>query len=137
MCLQPLYIKNPTKFIHTNFRQRMFLGVPCGSCSECQHNKQNEWYFRTYYQYLDCISSNGYVLFDCLTYRNSELPHLSEFMHVDSDFMCFDYADIRYFLVRLRRYLDNDGYDCKDNLKYFVASEYLRNSWCRSDFCDY
>ena len=132
MCLSPIKIKNRSKYFNLHTFQKLSIDVPCGKCAECIAAKQNEYYFRTYYQCLDCWKQGGYVLFDTLTYDSEHLPHISDFIEdfnieeirADLDFPCFNYEDIRYFIVRLRRALEYDGYDVKNKLKYFVCSEY-------------
>lgn len=125
MCLSPIKIKNPKLEISLAGGAPYYIEVPCGECAECKKAKQDEWYFRTYYEAQSTFDQGGYVLFDTLTYKDSELPHVSEFVSIDPkyDVSCFDVEDYRYFFVRLRRQLEYYGFG-HSNLKYFLTSEY-------------
>lgn len=128
MCLSPLKIRNPTKKINPTGGQQLLLSVGCGHCAECITLKRNEWYFRTYYQVQDTLKNGGYIYFDTLTYRDSDLPHLSSVTGMDfssvgvKDFVCFDFTHIRNFFKNLRRQLSYKY--GKVDFKYFVTSEY-------------
>ena len=127
MCLNPITIKNPKKRISLSGGMPFSIQVPCGECAECKELKRTEWYYRTYYEAMSCFDSNGYVLFDTLTYRDEELPHVSEFIDIDSewDASCFDVEDYRLFFVRLRMALQREiGWNPAHCLKYFLTSEY-------------
>ena len=131
MCLNPIHIRNRSKYFNRNTLHKTAFDVPCGQCAECLAAKRNEYYFRSYYQALDCWEHGGYCLFDTLTYNNENVPHINDYI-TDPDlrfdesenFTCFDYRDIRYFFVRLRRYLSYHGFSPEKNLKYFLCSEY-------------
>lgn len=129
MCLNPIKLINPASKISLNGGQRYYLEVPCGQCAECREARRTDMYFRTYYECLNTWNHNGYVYFDTLTYNNANLPHVSDFCSdivpgSSLDFSCFRKTDFRLFMVRLRRQLDYHGFNSKNNLKYFVASEY-------------
>lgn len=129
MCLNPIKLINPASKISLNGGQRYYLEVPCGECAECREARRTDMYFRTYYECLDTWNANGYVYFDTLTYRSEDLPHISDYeSSIEKgsklDFSCFRKSDFRLFMVRLRRQLDYHGFDSKNNLKYFVATEY-------------
>lgn len=128
MCLSPINIINPSKFVSLSHRERYVLSVPCGRCSECQQKRSNEWYYRAKYEFDDTVANGGYVLFDTLTYSNEFLPHMSRYISDlpnDLDFPCFSHDDFRLFFVRLRTKLKRDyGFDPNGRLKYFLASEY-------------
>lgn len=125
-CLNPIRITNPTKVFSLAFGDKFDNYVRCGKCANCQDTLQKEWYFRAYYEYLDTIEHNGYMLMDCLTYAPKYVPRLSRFIRIPKylNFMCFDYSDIRYFFVRLRTYLSKRGFDVDEKLRYFAAAEY-------------
>lgn len=114
-----------------------------------QEQRKNEWLFRTYWQCEECISKNGFVYFDTLSYDDEHLPHINDvfkkyhfydydvrrkdkglnpFYELEMDksmnFSCFSHEDYRYFLVRLRRQLEYHGMDVKNDLKYFMSCEY-------------
>lgn len=123
MCYHPIDIINPSKYISLSFRDRYVIQVPCGKCAACVTAKSSEWSFRLYYHALDTFRSNGFVLFDTLTYDNKHLPHISDYYSVSSDvdFPCFSSRDLRLFVADLRQ-------RCKrkynSNFSYFIASEY-------------
>lgn len=102
------------------------MQVPCGTCAECQSTLSNQWYYRAYYEWFDLSKSNGYVLFDCLTYDEENLPHLSDFwsfIDQNNDYPCFDHSHIRKFLQLLRTRLIRAGYS-KQSFRYFLSTEY-------------
>lgn len=125
MCYNPITIPNPSKFISTKFRNRFMLQVPCGSCAECQEANSNEWYYRTYHEFFDCLrQKDSFILFDTLTYSNDFLPRMSDFISVpvDLDFPCFNSRHIKKFRDLLSKRLKRAGYDL--SIRYFLSSEY-------------
>lgn len=128
MCLSPIKIVNPAKYIALDKCQPLYLSVPCGHCSECQHIYRNVWRLRGYYECLGTFqkSSSNYVLMDTLTYRNGNLPHLSDWLSVphELDFPCFNNWHIQTFMADLRSYLSYRGYNVANNLRYLVCCEY-------------
>lgn len=125
-CLTPISILNPSKFISLDYCEPYVQYVRCGKCANCQETLSKEWYFRSYYEYQDTIKKNGYMLMDCLTYSEKYVPRVSRYVNVPKylDFRCFDYSDLRLFLVRLRKKLERSGFDIKDSLRYFASTEY-------------
>lgn len=116
MCTNPIQIYNRSSQI--SYRgQALIYTVPCGQCEECKKLKSNEYTLRSYFEYKDCISRNGYVYFDTLTYNNKHLPKHYGIYH-------FRRSDIVSCLKKLRVYLTRAGFVVKDNLKYFITSEY-------------
>lgn len=116
MCTNPIQIYNRSSKI--SYRgQSLIFTVPCGQCEECKKVKSNEYTLRSYFEYQDCISRGGYVYFDTLTYSNALLPKHYGISH-------FSREDITLMLKELRVYLTRAGFDVKDNLKYFITSEY-------------
>ena len=129
MCLSPIKIYNPSRKISLYGGQKYQIELPCGQCAECREARRTDIYFRSYYECLDTWRKNGYVYFDTLTYRNEDLPYVSDFVDrinrgSNFDYSCFNKEDFRLFMVRLRRQLEYHGFDVKNSLKYFVASEY-------------
>lgn len=125
MCYHPITIINPCKYVSLRYRERYLLQVPCGHCAQCATNKANEWYFRSYHQALDTLASgnpNSWILFDTLTYRNADLPHISDFVSVPDgcDFPCFNSSHIQLFLKRLRKKTSKHG----SKFSFFLTSEY-------------
>lgn len=126
MCLNPRKIINPTSRVSRTGGQPLYLEVPCGKCAECKDNIRLQWHFRSYQHCDDVIRRGGYVLYDTLTYRPEDVPHLSDFFDIKDtgikDFYCFNSAHWRNFLKNLRRQID---YHYKGvNITYFLTSEY-------------
>lgn len=121
-CLNPISIINPSKYISLSFKDRYLLQVPCGSCAECQKMVSNQWNYRTYYEFADCISNGGFVYYDTLSYDNKHLPHIKELIP-DSDFnySCFRKKDITDFLKRIRINVERKHFV---KLRYFLSTEY-------------
>ena len=134
MCLKPVKIHNRSLTIGQNDWTQYELTVPCGQCAECKKLIRDQWYLRSYWQAKYTFDQNGYVLFDTLTYDDSHLPHLSDhmpsFKNSIMDFPCFSHEDIRGFFKRLRGNLEYAGFNPKDNLKYFLCSEYGTSEHC-------
>lgn len=128
MCLQRKKIYTNAHRIFANGRYTPYeLSIPCMECDECLQDRQNEYRVRTYYEYLATIRSGGYCIFDGLSYRDEELPHLNRiFKHVPDklDFTCVNRGDIQRFLKRLRSNLKSRGWDPAGKLKYIIAAEY-------------
>lgn len=62
MCLNPIEIYNPSKYINLHHGDPFKLLVPCGQCADCQKLKYDEWHFRMNFEFKDCLSHGGYVL---------------------------------------------------------------------------
>ena len=122
MCLNPISIINPSKYISLHYKDRYLLQVPCGTCAECQRQVSNQWNYRTYYEFADCIRSGGFIYYDTLSYNNKSLPHIHDFLF-DSDlnFTCFNKKHITDFLKRIRINVER-RYGLK--LRYFLSTEY-------------
>ena len=119
MCYRPIKIVNRSRFLSSLHNEKYFYYIPCGKCADCQKQKSNEWYFRAFSEFHDCVGSdsNNFVLFDTLTYSPEHLPR---FM----GYPCFSYTDVKRFFARLRINLERAGYDVGNNLRYFLTSEY-------------
>lgn len=124
MCVSPVSIINPTKYVSLRYRDPYLLQVPCGKCVDCQTRNSNEWLYRTFFEFRDCLASGGFVYFDTLTYNNENLPHISDFVNTDIKFSCFNSKHLNLFFKRMRTKLERD-FDCDDSaFRYFVSSEY-------------
>lgn len=138
MCLNPISIRNKSKYRSLNSAELNFYTVPCGKCAECRKAKANEYTARSYAQYIATEKSLGFSYFETLTYAPDYLPTIY-------GLPCFDTAHYRNFFKRLRKNIDsyilkdnngnyildsngNKQYPFKGlvakNLKYFFASEY-------------
>ena len=124
MCLSPITILNPNKYISLNYRDRFLLQVPCGQCAECQSQNSNSWQFRTYHEFVECLSSgrNHFVMFDTLTYSDEHLPHMSDIVSDLPNIPCFNHKHITNFLKKFRINLSRK-YNV-NKIRYFVSSEY-------------
>jgi len=136
MCLTPVRLKTNSKYFSLNGYKKLYFDVPCGHCAECQMQKKNEWYLRNYFEALTTWNSDGYILFDTLTYDEEHLPTILDTdiakknMYIDAwtyryeNKSCFNYKHVQDFLKRLRISLERAGFDVDKNLRYFIASEY-------------
>lgn len=119
MCTNPIQIYNRSSKISYRGQSLLFT-VPCGKCEECKKAHSNEYTLRSYFEYRDCESKGGYVYFDTLTYNNRYLPKNYGIAH-------FSRKHLVSCLKKLRVYLTRAGFIVKDNLKYFITSEYGGN----------
>ena len=117
MCCNPVHILNPK--LDFSLRDKLTLDVPCGKCSECQQEKQRQWFVRSYYQWLHCIHHRGIGLYITLTFDNEHVPTFE--MSNGKVVRCFSKRVIQLFLKRLRKLLNRHfkGFE----LKYFICSE--------------
>lgn len=116
MCYKPRTIKNNSKHFDCA-HDRVQLVVPCGHCGECINKKRTDYQVRTYYEWLEAKSKQGYALFVTLTYNNDSLPRLF-------GRPCFNIKDIQDFNKRLRKVISVDFPDIEDAFSYIVCSEY-------------
>ena len=93
-------------YLSNGHLQPLFIEVPCGHCAECLGLKREQWYLRNYWHCKECFDKGGFVLFDTLTYRDSDLPHLSLYIPeaegTSWDYPCFSYDHYKNFMKRLR-----------------------------------
>lgn len=93
-------------YLSNGHLQPLFIEVPCGHCGECLGLKREQWYLRNYWHCKECFDKGGFVLFDTLTYRDSDLPHLSLYIPeaegTSWDYPCFSYDHYKNFMKRLR-----------------------------------
>lgn len=116
MCTNPIKIYNRSSKLSLR-GSALYFTVPCGECEECKKVKQNEYTVRSYFEYRSCEAKGGYAYFDTLTYSPEYLPKTYGIAHFNRD-------HITLFLKELRIYLTRSGYDVKNNIKYFITSEY-------------
>ena len=119
MCISPVSIINPSKYVSLHYRDSYLLSVPCGHCVECQQTNSNQWFFRAYQECQDLQRDGGYIYFDTLTYKNT--PLMSDLFPWLPSESCFSRSDIRKFIERLR-------IACKRifnvTFRFFLSSEY-------------
>lgn len=129
MCTNTRYITTRTKVLSSFHNERFLQPCVCGKCAECLAMKKNEWTFRIFYEWLDTLNKNGWILFDTLTYNNESLPHLSDFVPVSTsaDHSCFNRSHISKFLSNLRRKVEVKT-GSTTGVRYFLAAEYGSDS---------
>lgn len=111
MCLNPLRLKNPCKN-PIKGKDLPYLTVPCGHCTECRMHKNDDWFIRSYFEWLKASELGGFALFFTLTYRDSELPTCTHY-HIP----CFSHEHIQNWLKRIRNKIDFP-------IKYLITCEY-------------
>lgn len=124
MCLSPR--RKFTNAKNLTIGSKLQLSFACGRCAECVENKRREWSFRTYHEVQSAFNNGCYVYVDTLTYSDSFLPRISQFIDVHqygiADISCFNNKHYQDFLKRLRSSLK---YQYKvDKIRYFLTSEY-------------
>lgn len=120
MCLSPIQIINPTKYISLRHRDQFLMSVPCGKCAECQQTLSNQWFLRAWQECLDAKDAGAFLYFDTLTYKDSCLPLTSDIIPDLPKHSCFRSDDIRHFIESLRIKCKRKGF----NFRYFLSSEY-------------
>lgn len=132
MCLTPVKIPNPRKFIRPELDPAYQL-VPCGHCEECKEMKVNDWFVRLNYELIRCRKLGGCGYFLTLTFSDDMVPRVC-----DKDFeelfelfsvsyepfsgMCFDKAALSQFLQDFRDII-REKYGVS-GLKFFVVTEF-------------
>lgn len=122
MCLSPIQIINPSKYISLKYRDKYLLSVPCGHCAECQQTLSNQWFFRSWQECVDLQQNHGFLYFDTLTYRPESLPLMSDIISELPSVSCFRPSDVRNFIECLRLHLKRKFKS--SSFRYFVSSEY-------------
>lgn len=126
MCLSPVTVPTQSRYISLSYRDRFLQTFSCGHCAECMRLASMQWQFRANAEFDD-LPPDGYVMFDCLSYRPKDLPHLSQFwFFIDGkheDYPCFDRLHLRKFWNLFRTRLVRLGYDPND-FRHYYACEY-------------
>lgn len=107
MCTNPITIKSRSS--HWNRYKPLTLSVPCGKCFECQSNRRNEWFVRSYFEW----KQSEMAFFYTLTFDNEWLPKL-----YNVPVFCKRYVQL--FLKRLRKALE----PFQIKLRYIITSEF-------------
>lgn len=124
MCLSPITILHPSKYINLNRRDRCLLQVPCGHCAECRQTLSNHWLFRSFVEFTDCLNYYGdsFVYFDSLTYDSKHIPTIKDIIPSYPDnFQIFNSDHTHKFLDSLSKRLSRN-YNA--SFRYFLSSEY-------------
>ena len=123
MCYRPIYIYNPVRTY--NFDQPIKTAVPCGVCEDCQRMMKNEWFFRSYIEFLHYKKIGGSVYFVTLTYNNEHLPWLT--LPDGNKIPCFNKYHIRNFIKYIRVWLKRNNM-LSTGIKFLMCSEYGKNT---------
>lgn len=117
-CYHPLTIRN-NKPDKNPLCDRLMLQVPCGHCYNCKSEKRLSWFIRLYYEWQRCLDNGGVTFFLTLTYNNQHVPK------INND-LIFSRKDVQNYIKRVRKQLCSKmpSFNWKDNVKYFVSSEY-------------
>lgn len=130
MCLNPIKIRVNNMYLSNGRLQPLYLSVPCGHCAECLGLKREQWYLRNYWHCKECFDKGGFVLFDTLTYRDSDLPHLSLYIPeaegTSWDYPCFSYDHYKNFMKRLRSNLSRGVFEPEYIQMQEYREEYTR-----------
>lgn len=141
MCLSPVKIKNPK--LGWTPDQPKYIVVPCGRCAVCRARRQQEWFIRGFYEYMDIKQKGGNCFAACLTYNNQNLPHYEDIRDyeyytakdgkvktrkainpIHYEFDGFDQHAIRNFMKNFRiRFERKYHFDAK-GIKFFISCEY-------------
>lgn len=126
MCYQQITIPTRSRLISRLHRQPLLQTCCCGKCFECQSLKHQEWLFRIYHEWKDCIARGGYIFFDTLTYDDEHLPYLSDFFDIpdELDNSCFSRSDLRSFVTSLSDRIRNKYGADSTLFRRFIAAEY-------------
>ena len=122
MCLAPVEIKGYHEHsgigIYRNYHTSCYILVPCGKCIECVKDRQNAWFVRTYYQFLN---TKGSVYFVTLTYDNK---HISQ----KENGYTLNKSDVQKWFKRARR--TSEYHNLQDGkISYFLAGEYGKKTF--------
>lgn len=141
MCNSPVKILNPK--LAWSPSDPKYLVVQCNRCFECRARKQQEWFVRQYYEFINNKKGSNY--FFTLTFDNDHLPVYEDkrdfqyiYKHgmrvkvkkpVDVRFQCFSGDYITKFLKLFRQNIHRK-FPEKDvsGIKYFIAPEYGENT---------
>lgn len=134
VCYRPIHITNPVK--QFELYHPVSLDVPCGTCCDCVKAKRNEWFIRSYYQFLETTEKyHGSVFYVTLTFAPKFLPRYvfqetdlqeTTFTRDELDRLystpCFSRRYVQLFMKRFRKALDT--HFGKTDVRYFITSEY-------------
>lgn len=126
MCLNPIYIPNPTysrssyiseegitKTIPSYLTPRTpFIEVPCGKCADCRSS-----YYNSILQRALVESRTSYMYFVTLTYDNEHVPCLS--LPTVEDIYYTEYSDVQLMFKRFR-----DSGVLDREFRYLCVNEY-------------
>jgi len=103
-CLHPFRVRKRCY----DWKEPVFMDVPCGKCMACLARKRREWMFRCKQELRVCTS----CYFVTLTYDEEHVPRDGFHQRI----LCK--PDVQKFFKRLRKHVP----DC--NVRYFLCGEY-------------
>lgn len=107
MCLRPISVKNPTRYVGTYVMQ-----VPCGKCLECLKDRQNSWKLRL----MEESTNWDFLYFFTLTYSDENLPLTEDGLSTACK------RDVQLWFKRFRvSFKRSHGFDFVG--KYFICAE--------------
>lgn len=121
MCYTPLTLRNPRKNPITGLDPEK-LTVPCGHCPQCRMTRTNDWYVRSYYEWLEAKKYGGFTQSITLTYDPEHLPTVPCRLTDGSTrlFPCFSRRHFQLLMKRLNKWFTSLGV----RYSYVISSEY-------------
>lgn len=92
-CYRPRYIRNSVLPENRTGFDKSYIKVSCGQCPACRKRRSNDWFFRSYWEYV--LGDYKSAFFVSLDFDNEHLPTY----HCKP---CFDSELMKSFLKRLR-----------------------------------
>lgn len=121
MCYTPLTLRNPRKNPIAGIDPEK-ITVPCGHCPQCRMTRTNDWYVRSYYEWLEAKKNGGFTQSITLTYSPEYLPTIPCRLKDGSTrlFPCFSRRHFQLLMKRLNKWLTSLGV----RYSYIISSEY-------------
>lgn len=121
MCYTPLTLRNPRKNPIAGLDPEK-LTVPCGHCPQCRMTRTNDWYVRSYYEWLEAKKYGGFTQSITLTYASEHLPTVPCRLTDGSTrlFPCFSRRHFQLLMKRLNKWFTSLGV----RYSYIISSEY-------------
>ncbi len=121
MCYTPLTLRNPRKNPISGLDPEK-LTIPCGHCPQCRMTRTNDWYVRSYYEWLEAKKYGGFTQSITLTYDPEHLPTVSCRLTDGSTrlFPCFSRRHFQLLMKRLNKCFTSLGV----RYSYIISSEY-------------
>ena len=92
-CYRPRYICNSVLPENRTGFDKAYIKVSCGQCPACRKRRSNDWFFRSYWEYV--LGHYNSAFFVSLDFDNEHLP-------IYKGKPCFDSELMKSFLKRLR-----------------------------------
>ena len=118
-CYRPISIANPSR--KYNGDMPVYLKVPCGKCEGCRQRLRQDWFFRSYIEYIATKKKGGVCFTFTLTFNDENLPFYTTAS--GERIACFDKRYIHNFIKYFRILMKKSGYYHKE-MKYLICSEY-------------